>query len=91
MKYKILYSKAYKKAIKHFTSADLELLESVIDTLAKGEKLEAKYKDHSLKGAYKNFRECHIKPDLLLIYQKQDEILILTCVNAGSHSTLFKK
>lgn len=91
MKYKILYSKVYKKAIKHFVPADLELLESVIDTLANGEKLEAKYKDHSLKGAYKAFRECHIKPDLLLIYQKQDDILILTCINAGSHNTLFKK
>lgn len=52
---------------------------------------ESKYKDHKLTGNYKDFRECHIKPDLLLIYQKQDEILTLTCINLGSHHKLFKK
>ncbi|ECC1461956.1 type II toxin-antitoxin system YafQ family toxin, partial [Campylobacter coli] len=51
--------------------------------------LERKYKDHKLKGEFKELRECHVKPDLLLIYQKQDDKLILTCINIGSHSELF--
>ncbi|WP_304418120.1 type II toxin-antitoxin system YafQ family toxin, partial [uncultured Helicobacter sp.] len=46
-------------------------------------------KDHALKGEYIGFRECHIKPDLLLIYQKDKHILILTCIDVGSHSKLF--
>ncbi len=60
MKYKILYTKAYKKAIKHFAPTVFQILESVNDTLAKGEKLAAKYKDHLLKRAFKDFRECHL-------------------------------
>ncbi|MDO7253952.1 type II toxin-antitoxin system YafQ family toxin, partial [Helicobacter cappadocius] len=50
---------------------------------------ESKYKDHKLKGEYKDFRECHIKPDLLLIYKIDKEVLILACIAIGSHSDLF--
>lgn len=63
----------------------------VIEKLANGEVLERKYNDHKLKGKYGNYRECHIKPDLLLIYKKEDNILLLTCVDLGSNSELFKK
>ncbi|EAJ1622669.1 type II toxin-antitoxin system YafQ family toxin [Campylobacter upsaliensis] len=49
----------------------------------------AKYKDHALKGNLKTFRECHIKPDLLLIYQKLEKELILHCINVGKHSEIF--
>jgi mRNA interferase YafQ len=51
--------------------------------------LETKYKDHQLKGNMKEFRECHIKPDLLLVYGIIDDALEL--VNIGSHSEVFKK
>jgi len=51
--------------------------------------LEDKYKDHQLKGGLKDFRECHIKPDLLLMYIIIDNVLEL--VNIGSHSEIFKK
>jgi mRNA interferase YafQ len=50
-------------------------------------KLVEKYKDHQLIGKMKDFRECHIKPDLLLIYMIEDETLKL--VDIGSHSELF--
>ncbi|CAG9469722.1 type II toxin-antitoxin system mRNA interferase toxin, RelE/StbE family [Campylobacter upsaliensis] len=49
----------------------------------------AKYKDHTLKSNLKTFRECHIKPDLLLIYQKLEKELILHCINVGKHSEIF--
>lgn len=87
-KYKILYSKEYKKAIKKFKK-DICLIENIIDRLANDEILEPKYKDHKLKGEYKDFRECHIKPDLLLIYKIDKEVLILVCISIGSHSDLF--
>ena len=53
-------------------------------------KLESKYKDHSLIGDYKGFRELHIKPDLLLIYKKDENELVLALIRVGSHSKLFK-
>ena len=67
-----------------------KLTKDIIWQLANNEELASKYKDHALIGSYKGFRECHIKPDLLLIYKKQNEILLLTCVEIGSHSELFQ-
>jgi mRNA interferase YafQ len=61
----------------------------VVYKLLNGIELDYKYKDHQLKGSLKEFRECHIKPDLLLIYSIEHNILEL--VNIGSHSELFKK
>lgn len=58
--------------------------------LADNEILEQKYKDHELKGEFAGFRECYLKPDLLLIYKKLESELILYCVDIGSHSELFK-
>jgi mRNA interferase YafQ len=60
----------------------------VIYNLLNGQDLETKYKDHQLKGNMKDFRECHIKPDLLLIYRIENNVLEL--VDIGSHSELFK-
>ncbi len=48
---------------------DLKLLYKVVENLAKEQPLAPKYKDHPLKGALKDFKECHLKPDLLLVYQ----------------------
>ena len=42
-----------------------------------------------LKGKYKGFRECHIQPDWLLMYLKEDDILVLTLVDTGTHADLF--
>lgn len=63
------------------------LLEEVIDLLAAGKPLDARLKDHPLKGGYSGCRECHLKPDLLLIYVQTDTELRL--VRLGSHSELF--
>ncbi len=90
MTYIIKRSKAFKKAIKKIRDiCTLGEIEDIIDRLANDEILEPKYNDHALKGEWINHRECHIRPDLLLIYKKQDDLLILTCVNVGSHSELF--
>ncbi|MDR2789362.1 MAG: type II toxin-antitoxin system YafQ family toxin [Campylobacteraceae bacterium] len=78
-----------KDNTKKLSETRKELIDSIVKKLADNEPLEAKYKDHPLKGIYKDFRECHVKPDLLLVYQKQDDILALTCVSVGSHSELF--
>ena len=67
----------------------LNLVRNIIKKLANNEILEPKYKDHKLVGKYAGFRECHIKPDLLLIYRKENKTLILMCIALGSHSDLF--
>lgn len=90
MKYRIEHSKRFKKALKKLCLDDVNLVLHVVGKLANDEPLDSKYKDHKLKGNLEDFRECHIKPDLLLIYQKQEDILILTCISVGSHGTLFK-
>ena len=91
-KYTIKHSKAFKKALKKLKndSKALAELEFVVDKLANDEKLAPKYQDHQLTGDLKAYRECHIRPNLLLIYEKQDDILLITCIDIGSHGTLFK-
>ena len=68
---------------------NLDKLKFVINQLASGNPLEEKYRDHALTGDYKGFRECHIEPDWLLIYQIIDEELVLILSRTGSHSDLF--
>lgn len=68
---------------------DLTLLDEVVLKLANGVELDKKYRDHELLGSFKGFRECHIKPDWLLIYLLKEEVLVLTLVDTGTHSELF--
>lgn len=89
-KYTIDFSSRYKSQHKKLSANDAQKVDAIIRRLADGESLEPKYHDHALNGDYAGFRECHIKPDLLLIYQRQDDKLILYCLNVGSHSELFK-
>ena len=58
--------------------------------LASGVKLADKYRDHSLIGDYRGFRECHIEPDWLLIYCIEQNELELLLFRTGRHSDLFK-
>ncbi|WRF08148.1 type II toxin-antitoxin system YafQ family toxin [Helicobacter pylori] len=69
---------------------DLKLLYKVVENLATEQPLAPKYKNHPLKGGLKDFRECHLKPDLLLVYQiKKRKHSFL--VRLESHSELFYK
>jgi mRNA interferase YafQ len=63
-------------------------LVEVINVLASGSKLPQEHKDHQLMGELKQYRECHIKGDLLLVYQIQKEELLLVLVDIGTHSYL---
>jgi len=64
------------------------LLVEVVALLVEDRPLPAKNRDHSLGGEWRDFRECHLKPDLLLIYRKSAPDL-LQLVRLGSHSELF--
>lgn len=70
---------------------NIDKLYAVIETLAEGNTLDPKFKDHELTGNYKGTRECHIEPDWLLIYEIQNGVLVLMLSRLGTHSELFKK
>ena len=89
IKFTTTFKRSYKLMKKR--GLDLTLLDYVVEELRLGNTLDEKYKDHILKGEYAGFHECHIRPDWLLIYLIEDDILTLTLVNTGSHSDLFKK
>lgn len=90
--YEVKFTTTFKKSYKLMKKRglDISLLDNVVDKLRQGILLEEKYRDHALSGNYEGFRECHIKPDWLLIYLIENDILTLTLVDTGSHSDLFK-
>ena len=82
------FQKDLKRAIRR--GYNIDLLTEVIKKLAMDEKLDASYNDHSLKGQYKDCRECHITPDWLLIYEIVNDMLILYLTRTGTHADLFE-
>ena len=68
---------------------NINLIYDVINTLAQGDILAEKYKNHPLKGNLKGFYDCHVLPDLVLIYKIEKEKLILLLFDIESHSNLF--
>lgn len=84
------YSSQFKKDIKlaHKKGLDLAKLETLMDLLLSGQPLPPRYKDHALKGKWENFRDAHITPDWILIYQIDADTVYFS--RAGTHSDLFK-
>ena len=83
-------SKAFKKSYRkyRYNKAVLKELFYVLDLLQHRKALPEKYRDHELKGNFKSVRECHIKPDELLLYFIIEE-RVLKLVDIGSHAKLF--
>ena len=81
------FKKDLKLAIKR--GYRIELLEEVVNQIAAGKILDEKYRDHLLTGDYGGFRECHITPDWLLVYQVRKNELILFLSRTGTHNDLF--
>lgn len=89
--YKVKFTNTYKRSYKLMKKRgmDITLLDEAINILLHGSKLPERYKDHILKGKWTGFHECHIKPDWLLLYLIDDDILVLTLVDTGSHADIF--
>lgn len=86
----VIKTTRFKRDYKKIASSGLYSKNDFLDLiklLADDKTLPYKHCDHGLVGEWKGYRECHIKPDWLLIYKKQDNDLIL--VRTGSHSQLF--
>lgn len=93
MKLSIVLLNSFKKDIKRIRrrNLNLDLLDEVVEKLARQERLEEKYCDHALTGNLVGFRECHIQPDWLLIYRVDGNDLVLVLSRTGTHSDLFNK
>ena len=91
MRYAVSIAGQFRKNIRKMQKRgfNLSLLGAIVEKIANREKLEPKYRDHELSGIYKGFRECHIKPDWLLLYLVDDEEQVITLVSTGTHSDLF--
>lgn len=92
---KIDWTRQFKRDYKRVQShpryrSDLEMvLPAVLDRLVADQELDPKLKDHALTGEMAGFRECHLRPDLLLVYAKAESTHSLILMRIGSHSELF--
>jgi len=90
--YKLRYSSRFKKSYKRVSSnvrfKEVVYVEVVKSLLIKKE-LDAKYRNHKLKGNMEGVYECHLAPDILLMYTYMENELVLLLVNIGTHSDLF--
>ena len=89
----VVLSNRFKKDLKLAArrGMDLRELDSIVERLAAQLPLPDRNRDHALTGDYVGFRECHIRPDWLLVYRIEDDVLVLTLSRTGSHSDLFGK
>ena len=87
LEYSTQFKKDFKKIAK-LPIPDVIEIGYVIKELQLGKELPEKYVDHALSGNWQGYRDCHVKPDLVLIYESESDILKLARI--GSHSELFR-
>ena len=90
--YTPIYTKKFSKSLKKFQKSGIfkdQELKEIIRKLTNEKILESKYRDHELTGEYLGCRECHVKTDILLIYEVDKSNSLITFANLGSHSELF--
>ena len=86
--YIIKATRQFKTDFKKLSSDDQKLVQDIVNMLKNGKQLPPKYRDHSLKGNLKGLRDCHVKSDLVLIYDKDKKIKLIKLIRVGNHSTL---
>ena len=86
-RYQRITTKQFRKDLKRLKKSGYPLHElgKVIDLLESGNVLPREYRDHALQGLLQGSRECHIGPDWLLRYTKDDDLLILLLISTGDH------
>ena len=89
--YRIEVSNKFKQSLKKLRKGGINLkpINDVINILSKGEILPAKYKNHPLRGNLKGYYDCHVLPDLVLIYKIEKDRLVLILLDIDTHSNLF--
>ena len=88
----VKYSRRFKKDFKAAIKADptvADELRAVLDIILSGRSLPLKYRQHKLSGEFSECSECHLRPDLLLVYKINKDELRLLLLRLGSHSRIF--
>jgi len=91
--YEVVRSASFRKSLKRLARTpefDIKKLEGVINAISASEKLPEKFRDHELKGKMSGMRECHLDSDLLLKYEVDQKLKLVTLLDIGSHSYLFE-
>ena len=91
MALKLVPTSQFKRDYKRMKKRGLNMneLQVVLDKLCTEKPLEERHRDHALVGRYIGYRECHIRPDWLLVYAIDKDKLILVASRTGTHSDLF--
>ena len=92
--YRIIRTKSFEHSYKKLKRSGIKGqiindIENVIGALALGKSLPARHRDHKLTGHFDGYRECHVRPNLLLVYQIDHGDLVLVLVDIGSHPYVF--
>ena len=92
--YQVIATTQYEKSLRKLVKAGLKKkaqdeIALAIEIIASGSALPSQYRDHKLKGEFKDYRECHIQGDLLLVYQIVKDELVLVLLDIGTHADLF--
>ncbi|MDR1271966.1 MAG: type II toxin-antitoxin system YafQ family toxin [Clostridiales Family XIII bacterium] len=87
---RIAQTNLFKKQIKQCRKRgwDMGSMSKVVNMLQKGEALPERHRDHALSGDRTGQRDCHVKPDWILIYRVREDVLVLQLLETGSHSDL---
>jgi mRNA interferase YafQ len=90
MIYDITVTRGFKKNLKDILHNPglVSKINEIVEILQHSEILPPKYNDHPLKGELSGLRECHVKSNFLLVYERDEENKLLTLVMIGSHSKL---
>ena len=90
MTYSIVQTKAFRKGLTAMKrrGCDISKLNEVVGMLAMGQRLPPIYRDHPLKNNHKGERDCHITPDWLLVYRKNEHTIELILLDTGTHREL---
>ena len=89
--FEVVLSNRFRKDLKLAAKRGLGLdeLNAIVNQLAAGQTLPERNRDHALTGDYIGFRECHIRPDWLLVYRVDGDALELFLFRTGTHTDLF--
>lgn len=89
--YSLIYTGQFKRSLKKCAKRglDLQVLSRTVDLLQAHGVLPPEYKAHRLSGNYADCWECHMKPDWLLVWRQNDQVLELILVDTGTHADLF--
>jgi len=87
-----VYTKQFRKDVKRIERGhkDIEKLKTVVRLLLDEKQLDLSYRDHNLRGNFKDRRECHIEPDWLLVYKLKKKEKTIVFERTGSHADIFE-